>query len=110
MLGRMGYQIDIAADGIKVLEALEEKVYDLVFMDVQMPEMDGLEATRKINEIWGDNRPTIIAMTANAMQGDKEMCLEAGMDDYVSKPIVPGVIEKTIEVWGSIALTKRIRT
>jgi CheY-like chemotaxis protein len=88
LLDRMGYQADVAANGLEALEALERQVYDVVLMDVQMPEMDGLETTRHIRGDMPDaHQPHVIAMTANAMQGDREMCLAAGMDDYVSKPI-----------------------
>jgi len=88
LLARMGYQADVVANGLEVLEALKRQLYDVVLMDVQMPEMDGLEATRQIRREWPKRQqPHVIAMTANAMQGDREMCLAAGMDDYVSKPI-----------------------
>jgi CheY-like chemotaxis protein/HPt (histidine-containing phosphotransfer) domain-containing protein len=88
LLDRLGYRIDIAANGFEALDALRRQPYDVVLMDVQMPEMDGLEATRHIVNEWPmEKRPRIIAMTANAMQGDREMCLEAGMNDYISKPI-----------------------
>ena len=88
LLQRMGYRADVAGNGLEVLEALSRQPYDVVLMDVQMPEMDGLTATRRIgNEFPLLERPQIIAMTANAMLGDREMCLEAGMDDYISKPI-----------------------
>lgn len=88
LLKRMGYQADVAVNGLKVLEALEKEKYDVVLMDVQMPEMDGLEATQQIRTKWANgDSPRIIAMTANAMQGDREMCLAVGMDDYISKPI-----------------------
>jgi CheY-like chemotaxis protein len=88
LLSQMGYRADVAANGIEAIQAVERQPYDVVLMDVQMPEMDGLEATRQICARWQPaNRPHIIAMTANAMQGDREMCLEAGMDDYLSKPI-----------------------
>ncbi|MBN1177855.1 MAG: response regulator [Anaerolineae bacterium] len=88
LLAQMGYRADVAANGVEVLQALDRQPYDVVLMDVQMPEMDGLEATRLIYERWpAEARPRIIAMTANAMQGDREICLSAGMDDYVSKPI-----------------------
>jgi CheY-like chemotaxis protein len=88
MLGRLGLKADIAVNGLEVLEALAKRHYDVVLMDVQMPEMDGLEATRAIRRKWPSARqPSIIAMTASAMEGDREKCLEAGMDDYISKPI-----------------------
>lgn len=88
LLDRIGYRADIAANGFEVLEALKRQSYDVVLMDVQMPEMDGLEATRRICRDWPANqKPTIIAMTANAMQGDREKCLEAGMDYYITKPV-----------------------
>jgi CheY-like chemotaxis protein/HPt (histidine-containing phosphotransfer) domain-containing protein len=88
LLGRLGYRIDIAGNGLEALEALNRQPYDVVLMDMQMPEMDGLEATRRICQNWPeDQRPRIIAMTANAMPGDRERCLEAGMDDYISKPV-----------------------
>jgi signal transduction histidine kinase/DNA-binding response OmpR family regulator/HPt (histidine-containing phosphotransfer) domain-containing protein/PAS domain-containing protein len=88
LLARMGYEADVAANGLEVLAALERQPYDVILMDVQMPEMDGLEATRQVRGRWAETlQPHIIAMTANAMQGDREMCLAAGMDDYVSKPI-----------------------
>ncbi len=88
LLQRMGYRADVAGNGIEVLESLERQPYDLLLMDVQMPEMDGLEATRRIVQRWpSSQRPRIVAMTANAMQGDREQCLAAGMDDYVTKPI-----------------------
>jgi CheY-like chemotaxis protein len=85
----MGYTAEIANDGLAALGALETGTYDVVLMDVQMPELDGLEATRRIREQWPDRPIRIIAMTANAMEGDRETCLAAGMDDYLSKPIRP---------------------
>ncbi len=88
LLSQIGYRADIAGNGVEAIQAVERQPYDAVLMDVQMPEMDGLEASRQICARWSrDERPRIIAMTANAMQGDREMCLAAGMDDYVSKPI-----------------------
>jgi CheY-like chemotaxis protein len=88
LLGQMGYRADLAANGLEVIQSVERQHYDVILMDVQMPEMDGLEATRQICARWPrEERPHIIAMTANAMQGDRELCLEAGMDDYISKPI-----------------------
>lgn len=87
ILKRLGYQPEIAENGVKVLEKLEQNEYDLIFMDVQMPEMDGLTATRRIVSEYAEKRPRIIAMTANAMEGDRENCIAAGMDGYISKPI-----------------------
>jgi len=88
MLLKMGYQPDAVANGLEVLEALRFKDYDLILMDVQMPGMDGLECTRQIRELCsGDYNPRIVAMTAYALENDRSRCLEAGMDDYISKPI-----------------------
>ncbi|MFW9264492.1 PAS domain S-box protein [Nostoc sp. CALU 546] len=88
MLQKMGYGADVVTNGLEVLKALQKQRYDLVLMDVHMPEMDGLEATRRICQEWEVGfRPHIIAITANAMRGDREVCLAAGMDDYLSKPI-----------------------
>jgi CheY-like chemotaxis protein len=100
MLRKMGYRADVAGNGLEVLEALERQPYDVVLMDVQMPEMDGLEATHHIHQKWGHDRPHIIAMTANAMQGDREECLAAGMDDYVSKPVLIQDLQMALERWG----------
>ena len=88
MLERIGYAADVANNGVEALAALEEKHYDIILMDMQMPEMDGLEATRRIVTKYPElERPYIIALTANAMQGDRERCISAGMNDYISKPI-----------------------
>jgi signal transduction histidine kinase/CheY-like chemotaxis protein/HPt (histidine-containing phosphotransfer) domain-containing protein len=87
MLERMGYQAEIAVTGLEVLRKLRESAYEVVLMDVQMPEMDGLQATREIVKLYPADRPQIIGLTANAMKGDREKCLEVGMDDYLSKPI-----------------------
>ena len=97
ILSRLGYSADTVASGLEVLEALGRQSYNLVLMDVQMPEMDGLEATKVINEQWGTERPLIIAMTANAMEGDKERFLAAGMDSYVSKPIRIDTLAEVLE-------------
>jgi signal transduction histidine kinase/CheY-like chemotaxis protein len=88
LLAQLGYRADVAGNGLEVLEALERQAYDVVLMDVQMPELDGLEATRRIHARWDPAQcPRIIALTANAMHGDREECLAAGMDDYISKPV-----------------------
>jgi len=86
MLRKIGLEADLAANGQEVLSALEHELYDLVLMDVQMPEMDGIEAAKRIREKW-PKVPKIIALTAFALEGDREKCIEAGMDDYISKPI-----------------------
>jgi CheY-like chemotaxis protein len=88
LLAQMGYRADVASDGVEAIEAVERHPYDVVLMDVQMPEMDGLEASRRLVQRAPEgHRPRIVAMTANATQGDREMCIEAGMDDYLTKPI-----------------------
>jgi CheY-like chemotaxis protein len=92
----MGLRADVVGDGRAAVEALEAAEYDIVLMDVQMPEMDGLEATRSIRRRWPDRTVRIVGLTANAMAGDREACLAAGMDDYVSKPIRPEQLEAAI--------------
>lgn len=87
MLGKLGIRADVAANGLEVLEALERQPYDIVLMDVAMPEMDGFEATRAVRERWQKGVPHIIAVTAHALEGDRERCLAAGMDDYIGKPV-----------------------
>jgi signal transduction histidine kinase/CheY-like chemotaxis protein len=100
VLNKMGYSIDIAGNGLEAVDAVQRQQYDIVFMDVQMPEMDGLEATARILRLFeNQQRPIIIAMTANAMSGDREICLEAGMDDYLSKPIVLEQVQSKLEYW-----------
>jgi CheY-like chemotaxis protein/HPt (histidine-containing phosphotransfer) domain-containing protein len=102
ILKKFGVRADAVADGAEVLKSLETIPYDLVFMDIRMPVMDGIEATRQIR----DPRSTvlnhaipIVAMTANAMDADRENCLEAGMNDFVSKPVVPAVLRAALERW-----------
>ena len=106
MLIKMGYQPDVVDNGLAALETLQVKHYDLLLLDVQMPEMNGLETASYLVNHWhelhtGYARPIIIAMTASAMQGDREMCLQAGMDDYISKPIMMESLQRTIEQWAS---------
>jgi CheY-like chemotaxis protein/HPt (histidine-containing phosphotransfer) domain-containing protein len=107
VLQKLGYRADMANNGIEVLQALEQKAYDIVLLDVQMPEMDGLEAARKICERWTrDKRPCIIAMTGNALMGDREKCLAAGMDDYISKPVRIAELQSALERWGPTRFRK----
>jgi CheY-like chemotaxis protein len=87
MLKKLGYHADTVTSGQGVLDALDQKNYDLILMDVQMPEMDGLEATREIRRRWPSGGPKIVALTAHAITGDRERCLDAGMDYYLCKPI-----------------------
>ena len=98
ILERLGYRADVANNGLEVIESLRHQTYDLVLLDVQMPEMDGLEASRRIQFEWGgEQRPWIVAMTANAMKGDREKCLEAGMDDYIAKPVRIDSLKQALE-------------
>jgi signal transduction histidine kinase/HPt (histidine-containing phosphotransfer) domain-containing protein len=110
VLQKLGYRADLASNGVEVLKALEQKAYDILFLDVQMPEMDGLEAARQICQRWpAGKRPRIIAMTGNALIGDREKCLQAGMDDYISKPIRVGDLQSALERWGTTK-TRRFDT
>ena len=102
ILDEMAYKVEIAENGRQAIEALRAKPFDVIFMDMQMPELDGLSATRLIRTEFPANRqPIIIAMTANAMESDKNACLAAGMNDYISKPILPEAIEAALEHWCS---------
>lgn len=99
ILQRMGYHADFAGNGVEVLNALEGTSYDVVLMDVEMPEMDGLEATRRIRDtIPADRQPWIIGVTANAMSGDSDICFKAGMDGYVAKPVRPAELAQALEM------------
>ncbi len=103
ILERLGFRADVAANGFEVIEAIKRINYDIIFMDIFMPEMDGYEATKYILDNYkNDERPKIIAMTANAMQGDKEKCLEAGMDDYIGKPVRVEELQASLQKWGLI--------
>jgi len=105
LLTRMGYRPDVAGNGLEAIQALERQPYDVILMDVQMPELDGLEATRRICQRWPRaDRPCIIAMTADAMQGDREKCLNAGMDDYVTKPVQVAALVVALERARSVAV------
>jgi CheY-like chemotaxis protein len=104
LLDQMGYRADLASNGLEAVQAVDSQRYDLVLMDVQMPEMDGLSATRCIREAEKSaaRKPVVIsAMTANAMKGDRERCLEAGMNDYLAKPVRPRQLEEILVTWGS---------
>jgi two-component system, sensor histidine kinase and response regulator len=109
LLEKRGHRVVLAANGRKALEALEKHNYDLVFMDVQMPEMDGMEATAKIRateKLTGGHIP-VVALTAHAMKGDQELCLAAGMDDYLTKPIRPAELDELLAKYTSkVAVAK----
>ena len=108
LLERIGYRADVAANGVEALRALERQAYDVVLMDVQMPEMDGLAATRAIRERWpGASGPRVVAMTANAMRDDREACMAAGMDDFVSKPVVLAQLAAALERCAAATGTSR---
>jgi CheY-like chemotaxis protein len=98
ILNKLGYKPDVAPNGQEVLEIVSHDNYDMILMDVQMPVMDGLEATRMIR-LCLSVQPIVIAMTANSMQGDREECLRAGMDDYISKPVNIIELVNIIEKW-----------
>jgi PAS domain S-box-containing protein len=96
----LGQEVDVTTNGKEALQAVHQKKYDIVLMDVQMPEMDGNEATQRIrSEVPNENQPVIIAMTAHALQGDREKCLEAGMNDYMSKPILIDEVRNMVQKW-----------
>ena len=99
----LGYDIQLAANGFEAIKTVNNMNIDIIFMDIQMPEMDGIEATKRIIEKWGAKKPLIVAMTANALQNDKEKCLEAGMDDYMSKPLTIDQVSSRIGKWASLS-------
>ena len=101
IFARMGYLVDVAGNGLEVLDAMKQKEFDIIFMDLQMPEMDGIETTAEIIKLYPESRPKIIAMTANTFAGDREICIEAGMDDYISKPVQLQNIQNALKKWGS---------
>jgi len=109
MVERLGYRADVANNGVEAVTILQRVQYDAVLMDCQMPEMDGYEATRRIrsDEDAGRHVP-IIAMTAAALAGDRERCLAAGMDDYLSKPVKLHVVAALLERWISIPTKERV--
>jgi CheY-like chemotaxis protein len=98
MLSGLGCAVTTVDNGALALDALAtSRDYDVVFMDMQMPEMDGLEATRQILARWGQDRPPIVALTANALAGDRQTCLDAGMDDYMAKPFQRATLVSLLE-------------
>jgi len=97
MLKRLGYRADAVADGREVIQALERQDYDLVLMDIKMPEMDGITATQVIRKLQPENGPKIIAITAFALEGDREKCIDAGMDDYIAKPVQIGELAEVLK-------------
>lgn len=100
LLETLGYQADSVKNGVEVLERLDQQDYDIVLMDCQMPRMDGYEATRELRQREGDQKHTIIiGLTANAMEGDRQKCLDAGMDDYMSKPVRLETLAEMIQKW-----------
>jgi len=110
LLEKLGYRTEVVSNGLEVLQALELQPYDMVFLDVQMPEMDGCSAAREIHRRWSEaDRPRIIAMTGQAMLGDRERCLEAGMDDYIAKPIRIADLRAALERWGGEVLAATTR-
>ena len=106
MMSRMGCRVDVAANGVEAVDMWRTLPYDMIFMDCQMPELDGLTATQHIRaaeEFEGLSRIPIIAMTANAMQGDQEACFDVGMDDYTTKPIRTQELARVIAKWKNSA-------
>jgi CheY-like chemotaxis protein len=106
ILSKLGYESQVAENGKEVLEVVSHEQYDLILMDVQMPEMDGLEATRMIR-LCLQSQPVIIAMTANVMHGDRQACMQAGMNDYISKPVELNELVNMLEKWGLMIKEKR---
>lgn len=105
ILQRAGFEVDLANDGREAIEAHRRKSYDLILMDCQMPVMDGLEASRTIRKLEAP-QPVIIAVTANALLGERERCLEAGMDDYLSKPFHAEELVSLVRKWGASRLAR----
>lgn len=100
LLEILGCTVDVASTGHEALELVEKQRYDLIFMDIQMPKMDGYETTKEIRQLEkGSHHTPIVALTANALQGDREKCINAGMDDYISKPFRSSDLERVLSQW-----------
>ena len=100
MVKRLGLHADVAGNGVEALDAIDRLPYDLILMDCQMPVMDGFEATRRLRQTHADGpRIPVIAMTANAIRGDRELCLDAGMDDYLPKPVRSSELKAMLRRW-----------
>ena len=109
ILARLGYRVDVVANGLEALEALRQRPYDVILMDVQMPDMDGFETAHRIRADWPDpERPWVIAMTAHALQGDRERCLDAGMNDYIPKPFQGPDLQAAIERYAQAAAGRSV--
>jgi CheY-like chemotaxis protein len=97
MLSQLGYTADLAVNGLRALDAVKKAEYDLIFMDIQMPEMDGIETTRVIRETFHAKRPFIVALTAEALEGDRERIISLGFDAYLSKPLQAMALQDAIK-------------
>ena len=109
ILGERGLRTEVAHDGREAVEMVGANAYAAIFMDCQMPNMDGYEATRRIRAAEHDRHTPIIAMTSHAMPGDREHCLASGMDDYLSKPVKPEALDAAVERWLSPAETSQVQ-
>ena len=108
LLDKLGYSADVVENGIDAVDRVRHSSYDMILMDCQMPEMDGYQATAEIRQMEGTSRHTsIIAMTANAMAGDREKCLDAGMDDYLAKPVQPKALKTALDYWAAQARAQK---
>lgn len=104
MLKHLGYSVDVAANGLEAMQALEHRSYNVILMDIQMPLMDGLETTRTIRQrLSAEKPPRIIAVTAHALDYSREMCIDAGMDDYIAKPVQKEGLAEVLEKYNQMA-------
>lgn len=109
MLAQLGYRADVVENGLEALQAVAERRYDLIFMDIRMPEMDGLAATQQLAAIYKPTaRPIVIAVTAHISLANKNQCLEVGMDDFLTKPVRKDDIQNALERWGPIAVHRSV--